>query len=141
MSHLRRGVCDAAFVWKRRSAARELEILMRGRPQFKVHFSKSQTAASLWDYAEDELAERALQMSDVDLERIQGIAAHYESPNYPLPVDDQRITHNHVNALAAITYFEGRLRPLARNRRRPQKNRPERYAPSPVPSDYGLPKA
>ena len=113
---------------------------MRGRPQFKVHFSKSQTAASLWDYAEDGLAERALQMSDVDLERIQAIAAHYESPSYPLPIEGQRITHNHVSALAAITYFEGRLRPLARNRRRPEKDRPDRFTPVPLPPDYGLPK-
>lgn len=114
---------------------------MRGLPQFKVHFSKSQTAASLWDYAEDDLAERALRMSDADLERIQGIAAHYENPSYPLPIDGQRISHNHVSALAAITYFEGRLRPLARNRRRPEKGRPERFTPLPLPSDYGLPGA
>lgn len=113
---------------------------MRGLPHFKVYFSKSQTAASLWDYSEDQQAERALQISDVDLERIQAIAAHYENPSYPLPVEGQRITHNHVNALAAITYFERRLRPLARNRRRPEKNTPERFTPVPVPPDYGLPK-
>jgi hypothetical protein len=119
---------------------REIEALMKGRPQFKFYFSKSQTAASLWDYAEDELADRALQMSDVDLECIQGIAAHYESPSYPLPVEEQRITHNHVTALAAITYFEGQLRPLARTRRRPEKNRPERFKPIGLPPGYGLPR-
>ena len=134
-------VCDAAVMWKARRAAREqLEMLMRGRPRFKMHFSKSQTAASLWDYAEDELAERALQMGDADLERVQAIAAHYESRSYPLPVEGQRITHNHVIALAAVTYFEGHLRPLARNRRRPEKDRPERFTPVPVPPDYGLPQ-
>jgi hypothetical protein len=116
-------------------------MLMRGLPQFKVHFSKSQTAASLWDYAADELAERAIQMSDVDLERIQGIAAHYESPSYPLPVDRQHITHNHVTAFAAITYFEGSIRPLACNRRRPEKGRPERFTPLPLTPGYGLPEA
>ncbi|WP_408898461.1 hypothetical protein ACJ5H2_04960 [Nocardioides sp. R1-1] len=125
-------------MWKVRREARERERLLRGRSQVKVRFSKSQAAASLWDYAEDELAERALQMSDADLERIQAIAAHYESPLYPLPVEGQRISHNHVCALAAITYFEGHLRPLARNRRRPEKDRPERFTPAPLPPGYGL---
>lgn len=126
-------------MWKSRRATRERERLMRGQPQFKVYFSKSQTAASLWDYAEDDLAERALRMSDADLERIQAIAAHYESPSYSLPVGGQRITHNHVTALAAITYFEGRLRPLARNRRRPEKDRPAGFTPLPLPPGHGLP--
>jgi len=74
-------------------------------------------------------SERALEIDAADLLNIQGIAAHYENPNYPLPVVGQNITHNHVNALAAITYFEGRVRPLARNRRRSAKQRPERFAP------------
>jgi len=34
-----------------------------------------------------------------------------------------------VCALAAIAFFEGRLRPLTRNRRRPKKTRPERFTP------------
>ena len=113
---------------------------MQPVPRFNVYFSKSQTAASLWHYAEDELAERALAMSDAELQLIQNIAAHYENPEYPLPAEGQRITHNRVHPLAAITFFEGQVRPLARNRRRPEKNRPGRFAPVPLPPDHGLPR-
>ena len=104
---------------------------MKGRPNFHVRFSKSSVAASLWDYGEDELADRALTMTDADLRSVQAIAAHYEDPAYPLPVVGQRITHNHVTALAAITYFEKDSRPLTRTRRRPQRDRPPRFTPQP----------
>lgn len=100
---------------------------MRGRLGFQVHVAKSQVAASLWDYGEDDLAIRALTMSDKDLKRVQAIAAWYEAPDYPLPVEGQRVTHNHVTALAAITFYEGEVRPLARTRRRPQKDRPSAF--------------
>lgn len=43
-----------------RGAQRELRKPMQGLPQFRVHFSKSQVAASLWDCAEDDLADRPL---------------------------------------------------------------------------------
>ena len=121
-------------------SSRELRVLMRGVPRFRVHFSKSQAAAALWDYGEDDLADRALGMSDEDLGRIQNIAARFEDPSYPLPVEGQRTTHNHVTALAAITFFEGRVRPLSQSRRRPEKNRPERFTPTPLPPDTGLPR-
>lgn len=110
---------------------RELRRLLTPRPQFSVSFSKAQVTASLWDYAEDALATRALTMTDADLLNVQRICAWYEDPSYPLPVVGQRITHNHVTALAAITYFEGHLRPLAQNRRRPSKDRPPQFSPSP----------
>jgi hypothetical protein len=124
----------------RAKSRRELRALMRGVPRFSVYFSKSQAAAALWDYGEDDLADRAAEMNDEDLGRIQNIAAHFEDPSYPLPVEGQRITHNHVTALAAITFFEGQVRPLARRRRRPKKNRPERFTPTPLPPDAGLPR-
>ncbi len=123
-------------MWKGKTP-RDLRVLMRSVPDFTVYFSKSQAAAALWDHGEDALADRALEMSDEDLLRIQNIAAHYEDPSYPLPVEGQRVTHNHVSALAAITFFEGQVRPLSRNRRRPAKNRPERFAPTPLPPDAG----
>ena len=72
-------------------------------------------------------------MPDEDSAKIENISAWYEDPSYPLPMFGQRITHNHVNAFAAITLFEGQLRPLTRTRRRPQANRPEAYAPQPPP--------
>ena len=104
---------------------------MKGRPNFQVRFTRAQTAASLWDYAEDALVQRALVMSEDDLGAILRIAAVYEDAAYPLPMTGQQITHNHVSAFAAIAYFEGRLRPLAQTRRRPQKGRPDVLGPEP----------
>jgi hypothetical protein len=113
----------------RHSDRAELKRLLRGRPNFKVHTSKTQVAAALWDYGEDSLAERAIAMSDDELASIENISAWYEDPAYPLPMTGQQITHSHVNAFAAITLFEGRLRPLGRTRRRPQRDRPAAYEP------------
>lgn len=103
-----------------------------------ANFQVSAIAGCLWDFGEDELAERALAMSADDHAAILRIAAVYENPLYPLPVVGRNITHGHVNALAAIAYFEGALRPLAQNRRRPQKNRPDRFrTPLPVRDHEG----
>lgn len=110
---------------------------MKGRHNFQVHFSRSMAAACLWDFGEDALAERALGMSDDDLAAIQRIAAVYEDPEYPLPREG-RIAHMHVNAFASIAYFEGRLRPLARTRRRPKKDRPPHLQPLPPDPASGL---
>ena len=96
---------------------------MRGRPDLRVEFSRTLLASSLWDFGENDLVEGALTMSDDDLAAVQRIAAVYEDPSYPLPRDGQ-IAHTHVNCFAAISFFEGRLRPLARTRRRPAKDRP-----------------
>lgn len=109
----------------------ELERLLQGHSNFKFYFSKSQVAASLWDYGEDELAKQALVMPNEDLHDMQAIAACFEDPSYPLPISGQRITHNHVTALAAITLYEGKPRPLTRTRRRPEKDRPAMYRPEP----------
>ena len=95
-------------------------------------------AASLWDYGEQEMSHRALQMTDADLRHIQAIAATYEDPAHALPVAGQHVTHNHVTALAAITYYEGEGRELTRTRRRPQKDRPDRFAPLPPDPISGL---
>jgi len=110
---------------------------MKGRANFRVHVSVTMIAACLWDCGEDEMADLALTMSTDEHSAIQRIAAVYAHPDYPLPVVGQRITHRHVNALAAIAYFEGRLRPLARNRSRPQNDRPVRFSPD--PPDHRLP--
>lgn len=109
----------------------ELERPLRGRPNFRVHTCKSQVAVALWDYGKDDLAARAIGMFDDELMSIENIAAWHESPSYPLPMTGQRITHNHVNAFAAVTLFEGRVRPLARTRRRAQRDRPSAYEPQP----------
>jgi len=107
-----------------RRAVAERTRLLQGRPNFSFWFSKSQVAASLWDYGEDAAAACALAMSDDDLAGIQNIAAWYHDPSYSLPLTGQRITNNHVVAFAALTYFEGEVRALSRTRRRVQKAKP-----------------
>lgn len=111
---------------------------MHGRARIRVQFSRTMAAACLWDFGEDELAERALVMTDGELGVIQRIAAVYEDPGYPLPITGQRISHGHVTALAAVAYFEGRLRPLARTRRRRNGERPSHLAPQPPDPRTGL---
>lgn len=91
----------------------------------RVIFSAEQAASALWDYGEDQLVERALALTDADLRRGWSIAGDYWFDGDDLPVRKQRVTLNHVNALAAIAVIEGRLRPLAQERRRPQKGKPE----------------
>jgi hypothetical protein len=118
--------------WRRKPAASaELDRLAQGRPNLRVFLSKSQVAAALWDYGEDELAARAIQMSEDELKAIEGISSWYEDPSCPLPMTGQRITHNHVSAFAAVTFFEGEVRELTRTRRRPAKDRPGVYEPLP----------
>lgn len=108
-----------------------LSELLQERPRFQFRTSKSLVAAALWDYGEDALANRAITMSDEELAQIESICAWYEDETYPLPMVGQRITHNHVCAFAAITLFEGKVRPLPRTRRRPAKDRPPMLTPLP----------
>lgn len=115
-------------------ASAELRHLLQPSPSFRVITSKGNVAAALWDYGEDALAAQAIAMTDEDLDAIERIEAWYEDPTYPLPLVGQKITHNHVSAFAAVTYFEGKVRPLARSRRRRQRDRPPEYqsqAPEP----------
>lgn len=113
----------------RSKAEAELQRLLLGRPNFSVHTSRHLIASALWDYGEDALAQRALEMTEDERQSICKIEAWYESPDYPLPMAGQRITHNHVSAFAAVTFFEGEIRPLAQTRRRPQKARPAIFDP------------
>jgi hypothetical protein len=70
---------------------------------FRISFSRELTAASLWDFGEDHLMNRAMQMTVEDLNRVQELAAQYEDPSYPLPDPGQRVSHGHVIAYAAVT--------------------------------------
>jgi len=110
-------------LWPKKSDA-ELDKSLQGRPNFAVHTPKTLIASALWGYGEDALAERALAMSEEERVKIDKISAWYEMPDYSLPMTGQQITHNHVAAFAAIILFEGQVRPLARTRRRPGKDRP-----------------
>ena len=122
-------------LWQRKT---ERDRLLEGRPRFHVVLSRSQVAAALWDYAEDGLAATAISMSCEDLAGICRISARLEDPTYPVPLEGQNVSHNHVHAFAAIAYFEGALRPLQQSRRRPTKLRPEAYKPL-LPSAEEIP--
>lgn len=104
-----------------------LRELLKPRPQFAVRMPTRVIASALWDYGEDALAQRALSMTEEERSQVERISAWYQTPDYPLPLTGQRITHNHVAAFAAITLFEGTVRPLARTRRRPSRGRPAEF--------------
>ena len=110
--------------------SRDVAEAMKGVERFRVQASRHVIASHLWDYGEDELAERSLVMTEDEHDAVMRISAVYENPDYPLPVEGVRISHGHVDALAAIAYFEGSLRPLNRSRRRPERDRPARFDPS-----------
>jgi [ribosomal protein S5]-alanine N-acetyltransferase len=93
-----------------------------------VRFARTTLAMCLWDFGEDELVDRALAASDAELVAIQRVASTYDDPTYPLPRTGQ-IAHMHVMVFAAIAFFEGSVRPLKRNRRRPEKDRPAGLPP------------
>ena len=88
-----------------------------------MRFDRPTAAMCLWDHGEDMLVDRVLSMPDEEFHVVQRVATVFNDPSYPLPLQGQRITNGHVTAFAVVTYFEG-LRPLARNRRRPAKDRP-----------------
>ncbi len=74
------------MAWFSRFSERaELDRLLQGKHQFRVSTSKSQVAASLWDYGEDDLAARAIDMSGAELHSTENISAWYEDPNTPFP--------------------------------------------------------
>ncbi|MBK5334185.1 MAG: hypothetical protein JJD93_19570 [Ilumatobacteraceae bacterium] len=93
--------------------------------RLRVTFSAGSAASDLWAFGEDDLAEAALDLSDQQLLAAWRWAAMYYRPEYPLPVVGRRITLGHVVAFAAMTVLEGRVRTLARQRRRPDKTIPE----------------
>ena len=90
-------------------------------------FTSATAAIELWSFGEDELAERMADIADDRMHEIWRTAVTYNSTDFPLPVTGRNITLGHVVAFACMFHLEGRLRPLSRQRRRPKKNRPERY--------------
>jgi hypothetical protein len=82
------------------------------------------TALCLWEFGEDQWVKPALDLTDRHLTKIQELAARYHDPSFALPDPGQAVSNGHVIAYAALTHFEGRLRPLARGRRRPSSQRP-----------------
>ena len=70
------------------------------------------------------MAEAALRFSDNDMLELWTTAGRFYDASYPLPVEGRRITLGHVVAFACMEHVEGRLRPLARSRRRAQSAMP-----------------
>jgi len=101
----------------------------------RVIFSAEQAAAALWTYGEDALVERALAIRIQDLPTLWQTAGDFWRPDHELPLST-RLVLDKVTAFAAIKYLEGRVRPLAQERRRARSKMPERLRDAPpVPPD------
>jgi hypothetical protein len=74
-------------------------------------------AEELWSFGEDELYLRPLEMSDEQLVAVWELAGK-------LYMKDEARSAGEAGALAAVALVEGKRRPLARSRRRPQAARP-----------------
>jgi hypothetical protein len=74
-------------------------------------------AEELWSFGEDELYLAALDLSDAEMIQVWKRAGR-------LYMNDDARSGGEAAALAAVAVLEGRGRPLARKRRRPQRARP-----------------
>lgn len=108
---------------------------------FRIEFRRDVLAESLWQYGEDELAERALSFSEAELYEVQLLAV-WHHVNDPEPERGPRLTNPRIQARAAIEFVEGRPRDTARRRRRTRPQEQSFYGPylasltsgGPVPS-------
>ena len=75
-------------------------------------------AEELWSFGEDELYLAPLEMSDEQLVAVWELAGK-------LYMKDEARSAGEAGALAAVAVVEGKKRPLARARRRPQAQRPQ----------------
>ena len=103
-----------------------------------VIFSAEQAAAALWTYGEDALVDRAIQISDDDLPSLWAWAGDHWYPDHGLPLES-RLILDKITAFAAMYFLEGRVRPLAQERRRPKNRMPEHLRNAP-PARDGLPR-
>ena len=95
--------------------------LKRSPRNFEIEFERAVLAEALWEYGEDELAERAMRLSDRQLRNVQRLAAwhwHYDRE----PKGGPKLTNARVMARAMIDYAGWRPRDTKRRRRR---TRPE----------------
>lgn len=80
-------------------------------------------ANELWRYGEDGLAPRAFELTDQQLEWMGDRAGEHAVSG---PPDEPGMLIDKAVALAAVEALEGDARPLARERRRPEKDSPYR---------------
>jgi hypothetical protein len=90
-------------------------------------FPVEMAALELWTYGEDSLAEAALAIPQRDLSILWKIAEDYWESADGLPLQAP-LTLDKVTALAAITYLEGQVRPLAQEHPRPVDEMPDHLA-------------
>lgn len=86
-----------------------------------LHAEREVLAECLWELGEEELAERALALSDAELEAV-GDLALWHRHHHPDPPGGPRVTNGRTLAWGMIDLVEGAGRDTARRRRR---TRPE----------------
>ena len=91
----------------------------------RIVFSAEQAAAALWAFGEDALVDRALALTEAELRELWVRAGEHWRTDHGLPLQS-RLAPDKVMAFVCIERFEGRLRSLARARRRRAKDAPER---------------
>lgn len=89
-----------------------------------IVFSAEQAAAALWTYGEDGFVEKALALTESELRKLWALAGGHWRVDHDLPLQS-RLASDKVIAFTCNEYFEGRLRPLAQERRRSANCRPE----------------
>lgn len=101
------------------------DIFGRAIPDnIRVVVRRDVLAEALWEYGEDELAERCLESSDEDLHQVHRLAV-WHRVNDPEPEDGPRLTNGRILSRAMIEFVERRARDTKRRRRRtrPEKDR------------------
>jgi hypothetical protein len=81
-------------------------------------------ADDLWRYGEDDLARRAFDLTDHELERMGEIAGTHSTASDV--ASGAGMLFSKAIALAAVEVMEGMARPLGRTRRRPLNGSPYR---------------
>lgn len=95
----------------------------------KVSFIRKHAALDLWEFGEDAYIERTLQLSDDELTYLGERTYNnfnkdfYEKAEKSLPNSGYDI--GFVTALTLVEYFEGKVRPLKRSRRRSHGDLPK----------------
>ncbi len=84
---------------------------------FTIVVRRDVLAESLWEYGEDSLAERVLEISDGDLRQIHRLAVWHHF-NDPEPESGPKLTNGRIVSRAAIEFFERETRDTRRQRRR-----------------------
>ena len=94
-----------------------LSLLLRFRGLTFVEIDRWTLAEELWSFGEDALYLRALEISDEEMIRVWTHAGR-------LDMKGEARSTGEAAAMAAVKILDGKQRPLARTRRRPQAQRP-----------------